>query len=190
MGTKVGMYFCMGVFMGLKRARVFCFSGMCLFFTPFFAVAGNNAAVWNAKCQNALSGGKTEKAVKACERAVNLAPTDAGIHLLLARSYDANGEFSQAIATYERTLTLKPDAPAEVYNDKGVALAKTKDYRAALQSLTKAVHIAPDYALAHYNLGKVFFALGQKTQARAQFQKLKDMGQIDMAQALWEQIYR
>lgn len=157
---------------------------------PTLSFAGNTAANFGLKCQEALSAGKTGKAVAACERAAILAPKDSGIHLLLARSYDANGEFPQAIATYERTLTLQPAAPAEVHNDKGVALAKTKDYRAALQSLTQAVHIAPDYALARYNLGKVFFALGQKTQARAQFQKLKDMGQIDMAQALWEQIYR
>ena len=65
------------------------------------------------------------------------------------------GKLDEAIAAYNKALTLKPDY-AEAYNNMGNALNKQGKFDEAIEAYTKAHSIKPDYAEAHYNRGLAF----------------------------------
>jgi protein O-GlcNAc transferase len=55
-----------------------------------------------------------------------------------------NGHFSEALASCNKALTIKPDY-AEAWNGRGVAIAELKEPAEALASYDKAIAINPDY---------------------------------------------
>lgn len=154
------------------------------------ASAAKNAATLSAKAKSAFAQNKFEKASSLFEKARELDANNPDIPLWLGRSYDALTAFDLALKEYATALKLKHPEPHVVHNDIGVTHAKMKKYAAAATAFQKAVGLQPKFALGHYNLGKAYYALGKKAAARALFDKLKAMGEIDMAQSLWEQIYK
>jgi tetratricopeptide (TPR) repeat protein len=55
--------------------------------------------------------------------------------------------------------------------------AQNRDYQGALVDYTQAIAIERDYADAYRNRGKVYVALGKKSEALADFQKAADLYQ-------------
>ena len=47
------------------------------------------------------------------------------------------------------------------YNSRGVALSKRNDNKHALEDITKAIELKPDYTLAYYNRGHIFAKAGK-----------------------------
>jgi len=62
------------------------------------------------------------------------------------------GKFKEAIAAFALAATTDKDHPV-VWNDLGTAWLSSGHPDKALSSFRRALHIAPNYALAHYNLG-------------------------------------
>ncbi|MGK7953031.1 MAG: tetratricopeptide repeat protein [Xenococcaceae cyanobacterium] len=91
----------------------------------------------------------------------------------LARHAEAEAEFTEAIAAYEKALTLAPD---DVYalNNQGLALTSlgelqasltqnaeaVESYRAAIAAYDQALTLAPDYINALNNKGLALISLG------------------------------
>ena len=70
------------------------------------------------------------------------------------------GELAQAQKLYRRILKAEPNHPA-VLNLAGVAAFQAGNEKAAIEYLSKAIAVAPDYADAHYNFGNVLSQLGR-----------------------------
>lgn len=152
--------------------------------------AAPNAPDLSAKAKAAFDKGRFEKAAALYAKAASRDAKNPEIRLWLGRARDALADFDGALLEYAATLDLKPPEPHVVYNDIGVTYAKMRRHADAIAAFQKCVALKPVFALGHYNLGKAFYAAGDKAKARALFGKLKAMGEIDMAQSLWEQVYR
>lgn len=63
-----------------------------------------------------------------------------------------NNQLDQAITAYNEALKLDPDL-AEVWNNRGVVLTKSKRYQEAIASYEKAIQIRTDYPDAWSNRG-------------------------------------
>jgi VWFA-related protein len=68
-------------------------------------------------------------------------------------------------------LDLKAPGKARREYEKAYTLLMKKDYKAAIEHLTAAITIYPDFVAAHNALGSAYLALGQNDQARDQFAK-------------------
>ncbi len=64
---------------------------------------------------------------------------------------------------------------AQLYNNIGVAKQALQRYGAAKKAFKRAIAIAPNYAMAHYNLGSVYDAQGKFSRAIDSYQKAIDL---------------
>ena len=78
--------------------------------------------------------------------------------------------FHEAIASYDKAVTLKPDY-AEALNNRGRAFAKLKRQADAIASYDKAIAFKPDYAEAFYNRGKALADVKRFVEAIASYGK-------------------
>jgi tetratricopeptide (TPR) repeat protein len=69
-------------------------------------------------------------------------------------------------------LALRLSLPvfARTYNDRGVRLQLAGRITSAIDSYERAISLAPDYALAHYNLGSAYEEILQYDQALVEYQ--------------------
>ena len=70
--------------------------------------------------------------------------------------------------SYDKALALKPDQ-ADVYNNRGIALAGLQQFDEALASYGRAIALKPDYAQAFNNRGTVLSGCGRTAEAMADF---------------------
>lgn len=75
----------------------------------------------------------------------------------------------QAVAHYERSLSLKEDA--EIRNNLGNALAAQGRMEQAAVQYERALSLTPGHALAHSNLGNILMHNGRLSEAIVHFQR-------------------
>jgi tetratricopeptide (TPR) repeat protein len=78
------------------------------------------------------------------------------------------GEFEAALASYQKSLSIRPGI-AETYNNQGIVYAAMQRYREAIESYDAAIRAKPDYAPAHYNRGNALFQIRKLLAAIASF---------------------
>jgi tetratricopeptide (TPR) repeat protein len=83
---------------------------------------------------------------------------------------DELGRYEEAIASYDKTIEIKPDDDAAWYN-RGFALLNLGRYEEAIASFDKTIEIKPDNDAAWYNRGVALFKLGRLDEAIASFDK-------------------
>jgi Flp pilus assembly protein TadD len=76
------------------------------------------------------------------------------------------GQDAAAIATFSALIEDYPELP-EPYNNLAVLYAQKGEYEGARIALESAVKTAPDWAIAHENLGDIFIRLGAAEYATA-----------------------
>lgn len=83
----------------------------------------------------------------------------------LARIYMKKNDYKKAMKTLSAAEWIVPDN-ARLYLKKGVISRKMKQYKAAVDNLTRAVELNPKLSqVVNYNLGLIYF--GQKRNAKA-----------------------
>ena len=76
------------------------------------------------------------------------------------------GQDAAAIATFTALVEDYPELP-EPYNNLAVLYAQKGEYESARLALESAVRTAPDWAVAHENLGDIYVRLGAAEYATA-----------------------
>ena len=115
-----------------------------------------------------LQPGYLNEAIAELSIAANGRPrTGRGQHLL-GLAYDRIGWHSEAVACYERALSVAPKDPVVLAN-LGNSLYLSDDYRAALKRLKQSARLAPGIAVVQNNIGIVEARLGKYDSAFKSF---------------------
>jgi tetratricopeptide (TPR) repeat protein len=74
------------------------------------------------------------------------------------------GRYEEAIKSYDRAISFKPDEP-EAWSNRGVSLGKLGRYEEAIKSYDRAILFSPDKYDAGYNRGVALLNLGRYEEA-------------------------
>jgi len=96
--------------------------------------------------------GQYEEAIAACDKAIQLDPTNADAYYNKGVAFDNLDRFEEAIVAYDKTIEIAPDYE-RAYNNKGYVLLKLGRYDEAITSLNKAIELNPKDAFAYSNKG-------------------------------------
>lgn len=86
----------------------------------------------------------------------------------------ARGETQTALGLYSDVLkdaALTSDRRAQLLNDRGVAYARARHPRLAVEDFNRAVQLAPELASVYNNRGNVLLSLGQTKEAIKDFDR-------------------
>ena len=81
----------------------------------------------------------------------------------------------EALASYDRALTVRPDYAEALYN-RGNTLHELKRFEEALASYDRALTVRPDYAEALYNRGLILHELKRFEEALASYDRALTCG--------------
>jgi tetratricopeptide (TPR) repeat protein len=116
-----------------------------------------------------LKNRKLDEAIKSFNKAAKISPNTPVAHYWLGMAYFYNKENEKAIAKFKKVLELEPDN-YRAYGMIGKILSfdKTK-LDEAIKYLEKALSINPDYAEAHFDLGRIHALRGDMNRALGEF---------------------
>jgi serine/threonine-protein kinase len=140
------------------------------------------AGTWSNIATIHYQAGRSEAAVAAFQRAVDLRPNDPVLRRNLGDALQRTGATRKARAEYEHALTLTERAleinPADARTTAVHALLEAKLGRvaAALQSAARAVEAAPRDPETHYRQGVVLTLAGRRREAIASLRRATDLG--------------
>jgi tetratricopeptide (TPR) repeat protein len=91
-----------------------------------------------------------------------------------AASALVKGQLQQAVQLYTEALadtTLSNDRRASLHNDRGVALSRLRQMKAAIDDFNRAVQLYPEYSVVYNNRGNVLLGLGLTQEAIKDFDR-------------------
>lgn len=112
----------------------------------------------------ALEGDDARAARAAYRKAIEIDPSLSDAYVNLGRLHHQLGDVAAAIVLYRQGLQHAADDPVIHYN-LALALEDAKESDSALAHYDHAVHLDPNFADAHFNLGRLLEALGRHEQA-------------------------
>lgn len=158
------------------------------YYNSYLANHTHRAIDYFGRAMDLISLHDYDNAIKDLDEAVKLTPDFALAYLLRAQSrYEilkAKSEPGQplsregigkAIADIDETLHHSPFMPVAYYN-KGVLLAESGNYVEAIEALSRAISLKPDFGEAYYDRGYVYLALGDKTSALPDLSRAGELG--------------
>lgn len=89
---------------------------------------------------------------------------------MLSRGFEDGSPLENPALSVSK-LDLKAPGKARREYDKGFQLLNRKEYQSAVEHLTQAISIYPDFVAAHNALGSSYLRVGQNEQARDEFAK-------------------
>jgi tetratricopeptide (TPR) repeat protein len=113
-------------------------------------------------------------AIACYKKALDLEPSNAGVHNNLGRTLAAKGDLDGAIACFKKALDLEPNN-AMAHNNLGNTLTAKHDLDGAIACYKKALDLEPNNAGAHINLGSTLAAKGDLDGAIACYKKGLDL---------------
>jgi len=128
-----------------------------------------NAEEYFRKGHEQLKNKKLDEAIKAFNKAAKISPKTPVAHYWVGMAYFYNKETEKAIAKFKKVSELEPDN-YRAYGMIGKVLSfdKTK-LDEAIKYLEKALTINPDYAEAHFDLGRIYALRGDMNRALSEF---------------------
>ena len=106
----------------------------------------DNAQSWNDLGEAFFKAGSYDRAINAFQKAIELGADDGWPYANLARILVSKGQYQEAVALYEKSISLlKTDKDkAAVWNRLGNAYRKMNDYDNAIKAYQKAVLLADE----------------------------------------------
>lgn len=140
------------------------------------------------------------KAIESYKQAIRIKPDHAEAHYSLGGVYDDLEDYPKAIESYKQAIStsvahnsrgktyadsgdLKKASKSYIqavsldsaYNSLGFAYEMLGDYPKAIASYKEAIRISPNYAYAHYCLGRVYKYIGDRVSASEEYKILKGL---------------
>lgn len=112
--------------------------------------------------------GDNASAVKVLKQALAQGKVSPETHFALGLSYFNMGNFSEAVASFERSIKLRPNF-YRAHFDLGRALAKLSKFDEALEAYKQALAVNPEFFAAHYEIALLLSAQQQTTAAIRHF---------------------
>lgn len=119
--------------------------------------------------------GKTEEAVAAHEKAIELDPKSAKAWTNLGATYRRTGDFEKAESSYQKALEIDPNYP-EAHASIGALYIFQGKTEESITSLEKAIFLQNDLAVAHANIAIAYASSGKFEQAEASLTKANSLG--------------
>ena len=148
---------------GMANERTGNYPGAVRAYERGLAVEPENVELLNALGFALFQQGKSQEAVVALEKAVQVDPKHWKSHNNLALASIDVGELEIAEAHYRESLALK-EQPA-IYNDLGFVLERQGLLEEAAAAYEKSIKLDPGSASAHYNLGAMLARSGKFAEA-------------------------
>ena len=147
--------------------------------------------------------GRSEMAVEANQKALNLSPKDPEALNNLGNTLREIGKLEEAVSSYKKAIVLKP-RHAEAHYNLGNALNDLGKLDEAVSSFKKAISFKVNYLHAYNNLGFLHKKLGKLNEAENYFRQaiaikpdfiegycnlgntLKDLGRYEEAEIIYK----
>lgn len=119
---------------------------------------------------------------QAARRALELDPTLAKPHSVLAWIALNTGRFDEAAAEYRACLAAIPETEraerAAVYNKLAMVDFRRKEYRPAADTLMHALELDPQNAAYHFNLAMLYRQVGQTQDCQEQLERTLSLPEV------------
>jgi len=170
---------------------------------PNFAEAHNNLGTVYGK------RGMIDEEISEYEKAIALNPNLAEPHNNLGFVYSEKGMLDEAISEYRKAIALDRNNELALYN-LAIAYTAMRNHPDAIDALKQIIAINPDNADAHYDLGVfyhrieyndslaanhfykaglLYFKEGDRKDALAAYDGLKETNSKELEKALFEKLY-
>ena len=116
------------------------------------------------KAATEKSKGNLSEAVKWLQKSVELDPNLGDAHFNLSEFYIQMGQYETGLASATRAIECNAE-DAEGYNNRGIASINLNKRDDAEKDFVKAVELAPEFAMARYNLGAIYHITGRQDLA-------------------------
>jgi len=134
-------------------------------FNRLAATSQSNAEALSYAAQGFMILGDYERAVKEFRTVVTLAPTSPKAHAFIGQSLIRLNRFDQAEVAFRQALAVDSADETSKYNLAFTLIERKIRTDEAATLLQEALAIRPDYADAHYQLGKLYSETGQGEKA-------------------------
>lgn len=122
-----------------------------------------------------MSFGRLDEAIDTYKQALALKPTFSDVKTNLANVYLDQKRYDDAIALYDQALNdMLYSTPFIAHGNRGWALYKKGDLRAAVDAIKTATTLNPRFCLGHKNLGLVYEETGDLANACKAFTKFRE----------------
>ncbi len=108
-----------------------------------------------------------EKNVAQAERALAINPNGAVNNMYMAGALGCAGRWEESLGYAEKAMRLAPFPPVWFFWVLGRSYFMTDQYDKAIETFTKAVHVSPDYLVAHAFLAASYSSLDRQAEAEA-----------------------
>lgn len=136
----------------------------------FQAYQNVRAAGFNNKAQVLLDENKFAEALPFLQQAVAIAPGNASIHRNFGVAYDELKQTGKAIASYERSLALKPNQP-DVREKLDLLKGERETERQRLGKMEKDMEGTPGDAALTAQIGTTYENLGDVARAIEMYER-------------------
>ena len=115
--------------------------------------------------------GQLKTVVQECNRLTDKFPRSLNLWNLLGTALTHQCQFEEAIASFDKALSIKPDHVG-THNNLGALFQAQGRFEEAIAAFSKVLSLKPDYVNAHNNMGVVFQAQGKFVEAIAAFNEV------------------
>lgn len=132
----------------------------------------HSAKLWFALGVAYFTGNKLDEATKNLSRAIELDPKFAPAIAYMGMTYDAQGQYAEAIAHYERALLIDDRLSAAHYLAANALLKQAStDTTRVEKHLRRALELDASFAPSHLALGKVYLRTERLNEAVNEFER-------------------
>jgi len=149
----------------------------------------NSWRVHQALAQSFVEADRLEDAAHECQNALNMRPTEPGLHEELADIYWSQNQLEKAEAAFQEELKVDPESISSMYKLAVVSLERSKP-EVTVSLLSQVLRQSPHYRDAHYQKGRAEAQLGQVNEAIGDFKAEVAIGDRADAESLRQSYYQ